>query len=635
MAGYDELKIKVGFELDKGVGTDLERQLAALSKAKDFKIEAKINISEREINKIEKLERALERFNSMGNADINKISQIGRAFSSIHIDDSVIANIEKVEKSLASFAKLNTDLQRRLANVSMFGETEKDIKGVTMQMDEFDNQVQKTLRNLQGGLKGSSENLTGYVNAQKGTVKTLVEQLNDVYKVTKNIDASGNVIGKVSGNVDGYVNKVGSLMQQNYNKLLKYQGDYYKAIANQDKDMMVGIESIMDYYNYQQKQLSQALENNGLKDYAKDTVKEINDLYEMQSKIADLKSINLLDKEQLKNDEQALNTFIKQYKDVISDLKKYEPQLLSADSKGNTSDADFLRDKVKALRSNKEALEEMIPSFKNWERALKEFEKEDSRLEDNIKRKMAQLEDAKRKKESQEKEKEENSNYKNTLSKYKEISNEIKKLTKDQLDAFKNGDKETFDGLDRDIQKLSEKRLALKDTIKDLKDYEKAQKEVNAIDQQANDDINRKVNKIKDATNKTQESELARMKRENEKLEKNRLYKDLADYRKNSSDLVNATNEYYKAVENGSKNTSKYYKDEMDALSKKKEEYLKAMAANKHYNEAEDDLKDIETESARQLAKQKAMLKDLKDKSVQKELTDIEKMYAKLFDQQG
>lgn len=428
MAGYDELKIQVGFTLDKGFGADIQHQLDALSNAKDFKIKAEIDVKDAQIQSLEKLDKVLERLSKTNQADLSKIKSIGNVFSSLKIDDSVVNNIAKVEKTLMNFSKLSKDLQKKIANVDAFEGMENDVKGVTMKMDEFDRQVQKTLKNIHSGVKGSSESLTGYINSQSGTVKTLVEQLNDVYKVTKNIDGSGNVIGKVSGNVEGYVDKVGSLMKQNYTKLLQYQGDYYKAVANQDKDMVVGLEEVMDFYKYQQKLLSQSLDNNGLKDFAKSRISEIEDIYNLNSKLSDIKGVKLLDKENLKSDEKALTSFISQYDSVVKDLQKYEPKLMDSRYKGDESSYKFLKDKVDALRNQKTAMEEMIPSFKQWDTALKEFEKRDSALSDRIKQKQAELKDKEVKQEKKVQEKDESDKYKNAINNYKKVSDEIKSL---------------------------------------------------------------------------------------------------------------------------------------------------------------------------------------------------------------
>ena len=49
MSGYNELKIQVGFELDENVGSKLEKELAALSRAKDFKIDATIDLEKNKV----------------------------------------------------------------------------------------------------------------------------------------------------------------------------------------------------------------------------------------------------------------------------------------------------------------------------------------------------------------------------------------------------------------------------------------------------------------------------------------------------------------------------------------------------------------------------------------------------------
>ena len=105
MSGYNELKIQVGFELDDNVGSKLEKDLAALSKAKDFKINATIDLDKDKVTLLDKLEKTLDKFNKSDGINANKISAIGKAFSSIAIDDSVVANIDKVQKSLESFSK--------------------------------------------------------------------------------------------------------------------------------------------------------------------------------------------------------------------------------------------------------------------------------------------------------------------------------------------------------------------------------------------------------------------------------------------------------------------------------------------------------------------------------------------------
>ena len=474
MSGYNELKIQVGFELDENVGSKLEKELAALSRAKDFKIDATIDLEKNKVELLEKLEKTLDKFNSTTNADVNKISQIAKAFSSITIDDAVVKNIDKIQKSLESFSKLSVDLQKRLANVSLFEGAESELKGVSMNMKQFDEQVERVLFNIQKGIKGSSEQLTGYVNAQTGTVEVLVEKLNDVFKVTKNIDASGNVIGKVTGNVDGYVNNITSIMKSNYDKLLKYEDQYYKAVLNQDRDMVDALDSVMEYYKYQQVQLKQALDNNGLSEYAKDTVREIEQIYAMTQRISDVKNTNLFD-------DKALDDYVKKYSSVIQQLKKYETELLSATSKGNQNEIDFLNSKLKPLRATKEELEMLIPTLKNWEKALDISEKKDRELQDRIKQKQAQLLDkeiAKTKKEIEDLDKS-----------YEKLGDSIdKNLTKASKlkDNFLLEDtniKEIYEELDR-LSKIDFSELGKEDVenlLDRVKELNKALKEIEDV----------------------------------------------------------------------------------------------------------------------------------------------------------
>ena len=474
MAGYDELKIQVGFELDKNAESKIKQDLAKLNKDNNFLIEATINLKKDDVGLLERLEKTLDKFNKSDGINANKISAIGKAFSSIAIDDSVVANIDKVQKSLESFSKLSVDLQRRLANVSLFEGTESELKGVTMNMKQFDEQVDRVLSNIQKGIKGSSEQLTGYVNAQTGTVEVLVEKLNDLFKVTKNIDASGNVIGKVTGNVDGYVKNITSIMKSNYDKLLKYEDQYYKAVLNQDRDMVDALDSVMEYYKYQQKQLKQALDNNGLTDYAKDTVREIEQIYAMTRKISDVKNTNLFD-------DKALDDYVKKYSSVIQQLKKYETELLSATSKENQNEIDFLNSKIESLRATKEELEMLIPTLKNWEKALDISEKKDRELQDRIKQKQAQLldkETAKTKKEIED------------LGKsYEKLGDSIEKsLTKASKlkDNFLLEDtniKEIYEELDR-LSKIDFSELGKKDVenlLDRVKELNKALKEIEDV----------------------------------------------------------------------------------------------------------------------------------------------------------
>ena len=474
MAGYDELKIQVGFELDKNAESKIKQDLAKLNKDNNFLIDATINLKKDDVGLLERLEKTLDKLNKSDGINVNKISQIGKVFSSLTIDDSIVANINKIQKSLESFSKLSVDLQKRLANVSLFEGTESELKGVTMNMKQFDEQVDRVLSNIQKGIKGSSEQLTGYVNAQTGTVEVLVEKLNDVFKVTKNIDASGNVIGKVTGNVDGYVKNITSIMKSNYDKLLKYEDQYYKAVLSQDRDMVDALDSVMEYYKYQQKQLKQALDNNGLTDYAKDTVREIEQIYAMTSKISDVKNTNLFD-------DKALDDYVKKYSSVIQQLKKYETELLSATSKGNQNDIDFLNSKLEPLRATKEELEMLIPTLKNWEKALDISEKKDRELQDRIKQKQAQLldkETAKTKKEIED------------LGKsYEKLGDSIEKsLTKASKlkDNFLLEDtniKEIYEELDR-LSKIDFSELGKKDVenlLDRVKELNKALKEIEDV----------------------------------------------------------------------------------------------------------------------------------------------------------
>lgn len=612
MAGYDELKIEVGFKLEDGVGSDIERQLAALSNAKDFKIETKIDIKDDQVKSLEKLEKVLSKLNGTTAADINKFKSIGDVFSSIRIDDTVINNIEKVQKSLESFGKLSVDLQRRLAKGSMFEATEKDVKGVTMQMEEFDKQVQKTLKNIQGEVKGSTESLTGYINSQAGTVKVLVEQLNDVYKVTKNIDGNGNIVGKVSGNVSAYVDNIGSLMKQNYTKLLKYQGDYYKAVADQDKDMVYALEQVMDFYQNQNKMLNKSLDDNGLREFARDRIKEIEDIHALNSKLSDLKGVNLLDKENLKSDEKALSSFIKQYDDVVKDLKKYEPQLLTSEHKGNEADAKFLREKVEALRNQKVAMEEMIPSFRQWDKALAEFEKRDSQLQDKIKQKVAQLDDQDTKKRKEEIEKDETSKYKRVLGEYKQLTNELKALGNEQAKAIKNGEDATFKKVSKEIGDLELKRTALKDTVKELKEYEKAQKEINEIDSKFNRDTG-----IKDA-------------KAQDRIEKEKYSNLLSNYKDVTDQLHKLAKQQRVDLDKGDKLSFSESTEQIKALDRKKKALLDNMKTLKEYGKISQEVAKIDRTNRDNLKLVDAGRQDASLKRAEEDVKKLAQSYEKL-----
>ena len=147
-------------------------------------------------------------------------------------------------------------------------------------------------------------------------------------------------------------------------------------------------------------------------------------------------------------------------------------------SKKNKEEREFLENKVAKLRDTKEQLESMIPSFKDWEKALAEFEKKDNELQDRIKQKQAKLKDKEVEESNKKAVKDENDLYKDTINKYKSLTKEIESLSKKQLDSFYKGDTTTFNKLESDIKGLYDKRDALDETIKKLKDYGKAQKEI-------------------------------------------------------------------------------------------------------------------------------------------------------------
>ena len=137
MSGYNELQIQVGVGLKENAGSELEKDIALLSKSKDFKIDATIELGRDKVELLEKLENTLAKFNQAGGVNASKIKQIGEAFSSFAIDESVVANIDKVQNSLESFSKLSVDLQRRLVNVSLFEGAESELKGVSMNMKQL------------------------------------------------------------------------------------------------------------------------------------------------------------------------------------------------------------------------------------------------------------------------------------------------------------------------------------------------------------------------------------------------------------------------------------------------------------------------------------------------------------------
>ena len=334
----------------------------------------------------------------------------------------------------------------------------------------------------------------------------------------------------------------------------------------------------------------------------------------MTKRIEDIKSLNLLEQKEVKEDKKILNDFIKDYDNVIKQLKKYEPELLGANSKKNKEEREFLENKVAKLRDTKEQLESMIPSFKDWEKALAEFEKKDNELQDRIKQKQAKLKDKEVEESNKKAVKDENDLYKDTINKYKSLTKEIESLSKKQLDAFYKGDTTTFNKLESDIKGLYDKRDALDETIKKLKDYGKAQKEIDEINKSTSNEIDRKIANIQDKINKKAQEEIAKLQKDQEKSDKEDLNRYLESYKKTSKELANATNEFYKAIENGSQNTIDLYDKETEALAEKQKKYLDLLKTNRYYNKVENEIKEIDLESAKRIAKQEAIINDDRNK---------------------
>ena len=63
MAGYDELKIQVGFELDKNAESKIKQDLAKLNKDNNFLIDATINLKKDDVGLLERLEKTLDKLN--------------------------------------------------------------------------------------------------------------------------------------------------------------------------------------------------------------------------------------------------------------------------------------------------------------------------------------------------------------------------------------------------------------------------------------------------------------------------------------------------------------------------------------------------------------------------------------------
>ena len=93
---------------------------------------------------------------------------------------------------------------------------------------------------------------------------------------------------------------------------------------------------------------------------------------------------------------------------------------------------------------------------------------------------------------------------------------------------------------------------------------------IDEINKSTSNEIDRKIANIQDNINKKAQEEIAKLQKNQEKSDNEKLYKNLANYKKVSEELTSATNDFSKAVENGSNNTIDFHKKEIEALKEKK-----------------------------------------------------------------
>lgn len=530
---------------------------------------------------MESIERILS--SKITEGTVNKFKELSNTLStlgsSFEIDNTVLSRFEKVNDMLKEFNSLSKEAQSVLlkkSNATAKGNvddlTDKVKSDSRMSIKEFQNAIINQQNAIDRALQQSSDknikSITRYLDATEGLKEIVRKQLDTWQTLTEQTFADGSKLGKITVDIESNLKKMEKAYESSVASIRKYSTELYKAIDTGDLDKVSSLQNVIGVFEETRDKIKKEVANSPFSEQMAEKFLGIDTLNKYLLDMANNSYDKGVSDKEIK---KATDSYLSSVKEKAKELDSLNRELKKAKVDGLTEYANELVKEVNKARSQLSKLLNMD--------TVKSIYPDDIGSRMQLRRQASDIvetyEDVTRmfrtKMDSIQSKKLEESGLNTFLADFKKNATEIESLEKKLATALNSGEFDYASDLQKRVDALNLQQKALKENAQSLAQYEKALKDIQAVEQKSKDNVELHnsylENKSKIQQQKAESKLLEQQQAEDSKQRANEL-----------KAMSKAQEQYWNDLLKYEDSIAKGYESVTKTLAKKQNEYIQAIA---------------------------------------------------------